>query len=252
MAGLAIITGATGGIGNQFVKSVCRFDDIDEIWAVGRNKEKLESLKNQYPKITAVEADFSKDGVSVIAELIKKKNPDVKMLINNAGIAYMGQFEKMSVSDVERFCKINCSVPSELMSIVLPNMKEGAKIINVSSASSFQPNPYLSMYSSSKVYLKNLSRALNVELKSRGISVTCVCPGWVDTEMIPRMQNGKKVKYAGMLSAEKVVRKALKDSARGKEMSVPGFFAKYLRFYSKIMPAKIVMKQWLMMVRKYL
>ena len=94
MAGLAIITGATGGIGNQFVKSVCRFDDIDEIWAVGRNKEKLESLKNQYPKITAVEADFSKDGVSVIAELIKKKNPDVKMLINNAGIAYMGSLKK--------------------------------------------------------------------------------------------------------------------------------------------------------------
>ena len=252
MAGLAIITGATGGIGNQFVKTVCRFDDIDEIWAVGRNKEKLESLKNQYPKITAVEADFSKDGVSVIAELIKKKNPDIRLLINNAGIAYMGQFEKMSVSDVERFCKINCSAPSELMSIVLPNMKEGAKIINVSSASSFQPNPYLSMYSASKVYLKNLSRALKVELKSKGISVTCVCPGWVDTEMLPRMQNGKKVKYAGMLSAEKVVRKALKDSARGKEMSVPGFFAKYLRFYSKIMPAKIVMKQWLMIMKKYL
>ena len=65
-------------------------------------------------------------------------------------------------------------------------------------------------------------------------------------------KNGKKIKYPGMISPDKVVKKALKDSKKSKEMSVPTFFAKYTRFYSKVMPARIVMKQWARIVKKYL
>ena len=131
-------------------------------------------------------------------------------------------------------------------------MNEGARILNISSASSFQPNPYLAIYSASKVYLKNFSRALNFELKSRKITVTAVCPGWVDTEMLPRTRNGMSIRYIGMIDPETVVKKALKDSARGKDMSVPGAFAAYFRLYSKIMPTKIVMRQWGRSIKQYL
>lgn len=251
MKRIAIVTGATGGIGGIFVKKICAMDDIDEVWAVGRNKDKLDALCAVSQKVVPVIADLASDGADVISRLISEKSPDIRILVNNAGTGYMGPFEKMEKGQVRDICRLNCSVPSELISVTLPYMHEGAKILNISSASSFQPNPYLAMYSASKVYLKNFSRAINVELKSRKITATAVCPGWVDTGMLPRTKDGKEIKYAGMIDPETVVNKALKDSAKGKDMSVPGAFAKYFRFYSKIMPTNIVMNQWSRSIRKY-
>ncbi|MCR4793292.1 MAG: SDR family NAD(P)-dependent oxidoreductase [Lachnospiraceae bacterium] len=247
----AIITGATGGLGNEFVKSICENKELDEIWAVGRNSEKLGILAGNDARIVAIEADLTDNGTEIIRQLLSEINPDVRMLINNAGTAYMGPFDDMDPVQVEKICRLNCSVPSVLMSYALPYMHEGAKIINISSASSFQPNPYLAMYSASKAYLKNLSRAVGAELKKRGITVTCVCPGWIDTEMLPRERDGKVIRYPGMISAGAVVGKALRDSARGRSMSVPGAFAKYFRLYSKLTPTDIVMKQWMMIMKKY-
>ena len=251
MGRVAIITGATGGLGREFVKEICHRDDIDEVWAVGRNSGKLETICKNDSKIKAVEADLAGDGVDVLTKKISEEKPDIRLLVNNAGVAYMGQFEKMETDAVESFCRINCSAPAQLISVALPYMHEGSGIINVSSASSFQPNPYLSMYSASKVFLKNFSRALGVELKDRKITVTCLCPGWVDTGMLPKTKDGKEIKYSGMLDASYVVKKALKDFAKGKDMSVPGFFAGYFRIYSKVMPTKIVMKQWLRGIKDY-
>ena len=251
MKRIAIVTGATGGIGGIFVKKICAMDDIDEVWAVGRNKDKLDSLCAVSQKVVPVIADLASDGADVISCLISERAPDIRILVNNAGTGYMGPFEKMEKDKVRDICRLNCSVPSELISVTLPYMHEGARILNISSASSFQPNPYLAMYSASKVYLKNFSRAINVELKSRKITATAVCPGWVDTGMLPRTKDGKEIKYAGMIDPETVVNKALKDSAKGKDMSVPGAFAKYFRFYSKITPANIVMSQWSRSIRKY-
>ena len=249
---IAIITGATGGIGNRFVEAVKLMDDIDEIWAVGRNREKLSKLSDGCDKIVSIQTDLSDNGIDVLSKKLIDETPDVRLLINNAGIAYMGEFEKMKVKDVERFCMLNCSVPSQLISVSLSYMHEGARILNISSASSFQPNPYLSMYSASKVYLKNLSRALSVELKERKITVTCVCPGWVDTEMLRKTVDGKEIRYPGMISADLVVKKALIDSSKGKDMSVAGFFANYFRIYSKIMPDRLIMKQWVRGIKKYI
>lgn len=250
MRRVTIVTGSTGGIGREFVRQISEDEDIDEIWAVGRNKEKLEKLAFEYPKVVPVEADLTK-GISEISEKLKSENPEVRILVNNAGAGYLGYFENMEQDKIESLCTLNCTAPALLVSACLPYMKEGSGIINISSSSSFQPNPYLTMYSASKVFVKNFSRALGVELKKRGIKVTCSCPGWVDTGMLPKEKNGKKIHYTGMISAEKVVSKALADLRRGKELSLPSFFAKYFRLYSKYMPTKLVMGQWAWIMRKY-
>ena len=70
--------------------------------------------------------------------------------------------------------------------------------------------------------------------------------------MLKKDVEGKEVKYPGMISADLVVKKALKDSLKGKDMSVPGFFANYFRFYSKIMPDRLIMKQWVRGIGKYI
>ncbi|MCR5848243.1 MAG: SDR family NAD(P)-dependent oxidoreductase [Lachnospiraceae bacterium] len=252
MERIAIITGATGGIGQKFIEKITLQEDIDCIWAVGRNSEKLRALAEKYDKVNPIETDLAGEGISLISDKLKSESPVVSILINNAGTAYMGAFEKMESSKIEELCNINCSIPAMLIHTSLPYMTPGSRVINISSASSFQPNPYLSMYSASKAFLKNLSRALSVELKPKNIFVTCVCPGWVDTGMLPRSKDGKEIKYPGMISAERVVSKALKDSSSGKDMSVPGLFAKYFRLYSKITPTGLIMKQWVWGIRKYI
>ncbi len=131
-------------------------------------------------------------------------------------------------------------------------MEHGSNILNIASASAFQPNPYINLYAASKAFERNYSRALNVELKGTGITVTAVCPGWVDTELLPKEMNGKKVKYPGMVTAEKVVRTALKDAEKKRDMSVCSLFVKCQHMNVKFMPQKLVMKIWTRAIRKYI
>lgn len=251
MAKIAIITGAAGGIGSVFTDRLSSMEDIDEIWAVGRNPDKLEAIRSVYTKVVPVVTDLSDGKCEVLSGMLKSSAPDVRILINNAGVGFMEAFDQMPVEHILQVCNINCTAPAVIMSAVLPYMSEGSRVINISSASSFQPNPYLAMYSASKVFLKNLSRAVDKELKSRGITVTSVCPGWVDTGMLPKEVNGRKIGFVGMIKPERVVDKAIKDSAKGRDMSVPGFFAKYFRIYSKVTPTRIVMDLWVAIIGKY-
>lgn len=254
MAKIAIVTGATGGIGTEFVREIgsnTTYADIDEIWAVGRNRDRLESLREAFPKVVGVEADLAADGACVIARRLAESAPDLRLLVNNAGTAYMGLFEKMGTGQAERMCAVNCTAIASLTAVALPYMREGAGIVNVASAASFQPDPYLSLYSASKAFVRQLSRALSVELKGRGIVVTCTCPGWVDTGMLPREKDGIKIHYPGMTSPARVAQKALADNRKGKDMSVPSFFAQFCRLYSKWMPTKLVMAQWSRIAAKY-
>lgn len=247
MKKVAIVTGAAGGIGKEFVRQIAG-SDVDEIWAVGRNEEKLLKLREEFGSVVVP----VKEDLASGQDEIRKRLHDVEvvMLVNNAGTAHMGKFESMDAQKVSDIVDINCKACVVLAHMVLPFMKKGGKIINISSASSFQPNPYLSMYSASKVFLKNFSRALNMELKPRGITSIAVCPGWVDTDML-KNKDGKKIDFPGMVTAEKVVTKALKDAEKGKDISMSSFYNSYLRMYSKYMPTKIVMKQWIFAIRKY-
>lgn len=252
MQKIAIITGATGGIGEAFVNTILE-EDIDEIWAVARNETKLTKLKINYgDKIRMLKCDLgsSKD-IQGIGELLKKEKPNVRILVNNAGMAKMGKYSDFSSVDISDTIDVNCKAICLLCHYVIPYMKHGSRILNISSASSFQPNPYINLYSASKVFVRSYSRSLNYELKGTGIVCTAVCPGWVDTEMLAREQDGNKIKFPGIVSAERVARQAMKDSAKGRDMSVCSLFVKYEHFISKILPQKWIMDIWVKGIRDY-
>ncbi len=120
MRKIVIITGATGGLGQEFVRQICFAGEQDEIWAIGRNKEKLETLKALDERIRTIEADLAADGMDILRRKLKESEIEVSLLVNNAGIGYMGQFEKMKAEQVENICRLNCSVPSELIADALP------------------------------------------------------------------------------------------------------------------------------------
>lgn len=253
MKKIAIITGATGGIGEEFVKQMLRYE-LDEVWAVARNENKLSQLRERYgAKVVPISADLSDmSAIEKINAMLSEKKPQVCFLVNNAGLAKMASYKDFSPDEISRTIDVNCKALVMLCNICIPYMKSGGNILNISSASAFQPNPYINLYAASKAFVRNYSRALNVELEGTGITVTAVCPGWVDTEMLVREVNGKKVKFSGMVKAERVVKTALRDAKKGRDMSVCSLYVKYQHLFVKIMPQRLVMKIWTKSVRKYI
>lgn len=253
MKKIAIITGATGDLGQEFVRAVLK-EKPDEIWAIARNADKLNALKGRFGRrVRPVVCDLSKRGdIERIAQLLESERPDVRLLINNAGIARMGSTADFSDDEISKLIDINCKAVSLLCGYVLPFMSKGSRILNISSASSFQPVPYINLYAASKAFVRSYSRALNVELKSRGITCTAVCPGWIDTEMLPKVSGGKAIKYPGLVSPKRVAVQAMRDSEKGRDMSVCTLFVKYEHFLSKTLAHKTLMKMWVKGVKGYI
>lgn len=247
---IAIITGATGDIGEEFVKAL--LGQVDEIWAVGRSREKLDALNERYgEKIVPVQADLSDtDQVMDLCRRIEAEQPEIQYLVNNAGVAKMAPVAAFSLEEISRMLDINDTAATLLCRAAIPCMGKGSYILNVASASAFQPNPYIALYSASKSYLLSFTRSLNVELPD--VQCTAVCPGWVDTQMLSGGDGDKKAKFPGMVSPAKVVKDALKDARRGRDVSVCSPLFRYLRLYSKLMPHKLVMRQWVRQIKGYI
>ena len=248
---IAIVTGASGGIGKEFVCELMK-EDIDKIWVVGRNAERLSLLQKQYgDKIVCVCKDLtdSQDLLSIEALLVEQ-NVIISYLINNAGIAQMKPSKDLQPQEIEKTILLNCYAPVVLTNLCLPFMKKGSIVMNISSASAFQPVPYINLYAATKSFEKSYSLALNEELKNLGINVIAVCPSWVDTDMLIREIHGKKVKFPGIVTPKQVVIKAMEDAKMGKELSICSIYVKCQYFYAKFMPRQWIMKIWMRSLRK--
>lgn len=254
MKKIAIITGATGGLGREFIHLIKNENEnVDEIWAIARNEVKLENLKKEMGnQLVIVCKDLAKkEDLDYIKALLMDEKPQIEYLINNAGVGKMGHYDEFSIEEIEATIAINCNAVAVLCSMCIPYMVKGSRILNSSSQASFQPNPYLSLYAATKAFVTSYSRALNRELSELGITVTAVCPGWVNTELLKKEWNGRKVKFPGIVEPEPVVRKALKDAKKGKDMSVYGAYVKYMQLFSKLLPHKIGMNLWVKCIDKY-
>lgn len=247
---IAIVTGATGDIGEEFVKSL--LSEVDEVWAVGRSENKLSSLKEKYgDKIVPVRVDLSdRNDIFSFCEKIESEKPEIRYLVNNAGVAKMKPVSEFTLEEISDMLDINDKAATLICRACIPYMAKGSYILNVASASAFQPNPYIALYSASKAYLLSFTRSLNVE--NENITCTAVCPGWVDTKMLPKQRDGKDIRYHGMTPASKVVEVALKDCHKGKDVSVCSFYFRYMRFLSKVTPHSIAMKMWVKAIRQYI
>jgi len=247
---IAIVTGATGDIGEEFVKSL--LSETDQVWAVGRSENKLTLLKKKYgDKIVPVRVDLSDmNDLFSFCEKIESEKPEIRYLVNNAGVAKMKPVSDFTLKEISDMLDINDKAATLICRACIPYMVKGSYILNVASASAFQPNPYIALYSASKAYLLSFTRSLNVE--NENITCTAVCPGWVDTQMLPKQRDGKDIRYPGMTPASKVVEVALKDCHKGKDVSVCSFYFRYMRFLSKVTPHSIAMKMWVKAIRQYI
>lgn len=213
MKNIAIITGATGGFGREFVKLLLKKNNIDEIWAMARNNDKLLNLISEFgDKIKIFSYDLSDLNCIKIFQTKLSDDIKIKYLINNAGYAKFCSFDDLDIDESLNMINLNISSVVAMGLVCIPYMEKGSRIINISSQSSFLPLPYLNLYSATKVFVRHYSRALSVELKNKNITVTTVCPGWMKTNLYnaAKVDNAKKVvnSFDGITTPDKVAKKA--------------------------------------------
>ena len=248
---VAIITGASCGFGKEFVKLLINDNSLDKIFVLARNEEKLNSLNLEYgDKIQPYRIDLSDiNNIKNFGKFLETQNVNLKLLINNAGFAKFCSYEDISIDESVNMIDLNISGVVSMGLVCIPFMEKGSHIINIASQAAFQPVPYQNIYSATKSFVKNYSQALNVELKEKGITVTAVCPGWMNTDLYKRgcigAEKGTK-KFVFMAEPDVVAKKALKDAYKGKDMSVYGFYVNTCRILSKFLPEKLIMKIWLL------
>lgn len=244
---IGIVTGASSGMGRDFVKAVDREFALDEIWVVARREDRLLELRQHVDAaVRPVVCDLStREGVAGIKTLLEAEKPEVRILVNAAGYGLFGEFETMDVEDQAGIIDVNDRALTMLCGIALPYMTRGSGIINMGSNSSWQPVPYIAVYGASKAYVLSFSRALGRELKSRGIQVLCVCPGWIRTEFMDRAVHDDTVRYYDRwYTSEQVVEKAMKDLRKGKKVSILGFPVRSQVRMVKLLPTELTMNIW--------
>lgn len=245
---IAIVTGASSGMGQEFVYQISnRYPKLDEIWVLARREDRLIELKENIDmSIRVIPTDLSKDEDLIkFSEILENNKPDVKLLVNAAGYGVLSKFELSSYEMQLGMIDVNCRALTAMTYLVLPYMKKNSRIIQLASAASFLPQPNFCVYAASKSYVLSFSRALNIELRDRGITVTAVCPGPVKTEFFDIADpkgNIKWYKKIVMAKKEKVVAKALKDAALGDGVSVYGFVMKLFHRITDIIPQGLILK----------
>lgn len=163
-----------------------QFPGLDEIWAVGRRKErlvKLEEKVNIPVRKFVLDLSQEKEREILKAELERLK-PQVKFLVNAAGFGKIGNVCDLPEKDQSGMVQVNCTALTAVTTMVLPFMPQNSRILQFASSAAFLPQPGFAVYAASKAYVLSYSRALNRELKGRKIFVTAICPGPVRTEFL--------------------------------------------------------------------
>lgn len=248
---IAVITGASSGMGRCFVRQIQEREELDAIWVIARRKERLEELAAESGvPLKILSYDLTeKSSLASFKEVLEKERPDIRILINCAGFGKIGSYRDISNQDCMDMIDLNCRAAVLMTQICLPFMEKGARILEICSTSGFQPFPFLNIYAASKAFLLRYSRALRWELRGRGIHVTAVCPYWVkDTEFIPEAKatkNGKAIRHFPLASkSESVVKWALRDSKLGLAVSTPGPVCFLHRIAAKFIPHCVMMALW--------
>ena len=240
---IAIVTGASSGMGREFVRQLGYFyKNLDEIWVIARRKERLEALvKESRVPLRIFAGDLQKKKVyKELRDALEKEQPDLRMLVNSAGFCKSGSVEEILSENFRiqtDMVDVNCRSLTRMTLLCLPFLRAGSRIVNLASASAFCPQPYFSVYAATKSYVLSFSRSLGEELRKKGIVVTAVCPGPVDTEFFKFSGKPQNIlKELTMAKADRVVHQALKDCRSGKSVSVYGIPMKLTYFGTKLLP----------------
>ena len=253
---IAIVTGASSGMGREYVRQLSEYVQVDEIWAVARRREALEALKAEttVPVRPVVLDLLEMESFDKIRAMLEETRPEIALLVNAAGFGKFGAYHKTSIEDDCRMIDLNCKALLVMTRLCIPYMKPGSHILELDSLSAFQPVPYITTYGATKAFVLSYSRAMNRELKNKGIRVMAMNPGWVKTEFFRHafQTNDGEVQYFDRLyEAADVVKTSLHDLYKTKkDCSIHGLPVKLQVLAVKLVPHRFVMDIWLNQQKK--
>ncbi len=216
MKKVALITGASAGLGVEFARQLGNRGH--RLVLAARRKDRLEGLVKEVGNARAVAIDLSKaNAAAKLMSDIEAAGEQVDVLINNAGFGLIGRFAELDAKRLRQMIDLNVGTLTDLCRAVAPRMirRKSGRILNVASTAAFQPGPHMAVYFATKAYVLSLTEALHEELNPHGIHVTCLCPGPTRTEfgevagfvgngMFDRMaKESPEVVQAGLAALEK-------------------------------------------------
>ena len=254
--GIAVITGASSGIGREFAFKLRDMAGIREFWLIARNVARLEAVASELGcKCKIISADLTKQGgIEEYKSALLQERPEISFLVNAAGFGVFGAFDLLDESTVTDMIDVNVKATVLITHASVPYMMRGSRIIQLGSGSCFTPLPHFNIYSSSKVFVLHYTKSLNYELKPYGIRATCFCPGWVDTAFLPKSLDApgayvpKSMKP--LLDVSRVVTGCVKASIKGRAMYVTNWYTKMQHVLFKLLPDPILTRLWLGMLKK--
>jgi len=245
---MAVITGATSGIGRAFAERLAR--DGYDLLVTGRRASVLRGLaatlaKQAGVRVTTVIAELSSEKeVSALVRRIEKLQR-VDALVNNAGYGSGLAFRKAPIDDHLRMVAVHVTAALRLAHAVLPGMvaRSEGTIVTVASLAAFLPLPGSAVYCGTKAFLNSMTESIAMEVSGNGIRVQSLCPGLVRTDFHGRTKRwanrASESRDRGIvrwMSPEQVVERSFRDLARGRVLCIPGFWNRVGFHAVKLMP----------------
>jgi short-subunit dehydrogenase len=245
-ARLALVTGASGGIGEGFARRLAA-RGLDLV-LVARRAEPMErlaaGLRPAGRRVEVVALDLARpDADARLAEETARRGlGEVGWLVNNAGFGYQGAFADQDPGDLARMVQVNVAAVAALTRRFLPAMlaRGAGVVVNVASTASFQPVPYFAAYAATKAFVRSFSEALAEEVEGRGVRVLCLCPGPTATGFFEVAGMAPKMPRLRMASVEHVVDAALGGVDRGRRVVVPGLVNAVMARVTRFAPGRVV------------
>ncbi len=246
---IAVFTGASSGMGREFVRQICNKEKFDEVWVIARRLERLKEIEVELQQpVRCIPMDLTDPkSYDEYKALLEEYKPEVKVLVNASGYGKFAAFQDIPLDEQLGMIDLNDKALVAVTYLTLPYLVKGSEVYQVDSLSSFQPVPYIGVYGATKAFVLSFTRAVNMELRHTGIKMMAVCPGWVKTEFFDRAVTDESVitYYNKFFTSQEVVTRALRDMKKGKDVSVCGFSIRAQVLLTKLLPHRLVMKIWL-------
>jgi short-subunit dehydrogenase len=244
---LALITGASGGIGLAIAEELA--SSKTNLVLTARSGEALEGicarLSGQHGiQTTAISLDLSRpDAPATLVSAMQERALDPDILINNAGFGTYGQFIEQPPESQLEMIRLNVLAPVALTALLVPKMVRQKRgfILNVASTAAFQPGPLMTVYFASKAFVLHFSEGIANELKGTGVMVTALCPGPTESGFQERakMKESRLIQNK-MMDARTVAKAGLDGMFQGKPVVIPGARNRLLAFSVRLSPRAMV------------
>ena len=244
MKKVALITGASAGLGVEFARQLSKRGH--RLVLAARRKDRLEELAKELGNARAVAIDLSKaNAAAKLLADVEAAGEHVDLLVNNAGFGLIGRFAELDAKRERQMVDLNIGVLMDLCRAVAPDMieRKSGGILNVASTAAFQPGPNMAVYFATKAFVLSFTEALHEELKPHGLKVSCLCPGPTRTEF------GEVAGFGGnglfdrtAMNAPEVVEAGIAGLEKNRAVVVPGLVNKIGATSTRFAPRSVVRK----------